>query len=282
MLRTPRAAVQPQPVAAEPEKTAQKHAVVAFYHRERDADWLAPFLATLRCAGYAGLLHCVGVFDAAELALLARHGCTAHAIEPPDPSLAIENIAHLFISQVLDRLAADAASRPDQVLVMDTVRAGFLRDPFQASTIGLSAFQETSTRIGDDDYNLQRLKHFVTPDADALRRPIVSSSLLRGRLDVVRGCYRKLFVEFVGRAELLRTPQMMQGAMNKVCHDSAVGVPVILHPNGAEAYFEIWESGLPVSVQAPIRVAGAVPFVVLNPVRETELMQAVRARLRIP
>jgi len=276
----PRPAPKPQPNEAEPDvAAARKAAVVAFYHRSRDADWLTPFLGSLRCAGYAGGLHCVGAFDATELAVLARHGCIAHQIDAPDPSLSVENVAHLFISRVLDELAADGASRPDQVLVMDTVRAGFLRDPFQSGTIGLSVFQETATRIGDDEYNLQRLVQFVKPDADALQHPIISSSLLRGRLDIVRGFYRKLFVEFVGRAELLRIPQMMQGAVNKLCHGTPLDVPVILHPNGAEAYFEIWEAGLPVRLEPPVRVAGAVPFVVLNPVRETELMQAVRARV---
>ena len=29
-------------------------AIVCFYHRERDADWLHPFLTTLRAVGYGG------------------------------------------------------------------------------------------------------------------------------------------------------------------------------------------------------------------------------------
>jgi hypothetical protein len=277
----PRSASPPSAGIVEPQSAQQPDAVVAFYHRPRDAEWLMPFLLSLRCVGHAAGLHCVGIFDDTELALLAQHGCVAHPIAAPDPSIDIDNIAHLFLSQVLDQLAADAASRPDQVLVLDTVRAGFLRDPFQAKTIGLAAFQETATRIGDDEYNLQRLAHFTTPEADMLRRPIISSSLLRGKLDIVRAFYRKLFIEFVGRAELLRIAKMIQGAVNKLCHGGGLDVPVILHPNGAEAYFEIWGEGLPTTIEPPIRVAGAVPFAVLNPVRETELMRAVRASLGI-
>jgi hypothetical protein len=279
--RTPRPAPPASPSMAGPRTMQQEDAVVAFYHHPRDADWLAPFLRSLRCAGYAEGLHCVGAFKQHELVLLSQYGCVAHPIDATDPSLDVENIAHLFLSRVLDQLATDAASRPDQVLVLDTVRAGFLRDPFQAKTIGLSAFHESAMRIGDSEYNLHRLAQFTAPQADLLQRPIVSSSLLRGKLDIVRACYRKLFIEFVGRAELLRIPKVIQGAINKLCHGGGLDVPVILHPNGAEAYFEIWEEGLPITTELPIRVAGAVPFVVLNPVRETELMQAVRASLGI-
>lgn len=274
---------KPRPSAntAEPQPVRQQDAVVAFYHRPRDAEWLMPFLHSLRCAGYAANLHCVGVFDEAELALLSQYGCIAHPIEAADSSLDVTNIAHFFISRVLDEFAADTETQPDQVLVLDTVRAAFLRDPFQARTIGLSAFQETATRIGDDQYNLLRLARFTAPEPDALRRPIISSSLLRGKLDIVRAFYRKLFIEFVGRAELMRIPKMIQGAVNKLCHGDNLDAPVILHTNGAEAYFEIWEKGLPATLEPPIRVAGAVPFVILNPERETDLMRAVRASLGI-
>ena len=34
---------------------------------------------------------------------------------------------------------------------------------------------------------------------------------------------------------------------------------IILHPNGAEAYFEIWKAGLPTMTEPPTRVGGAVP-----------------------
>ncbi len=274
---------RPAPVTANPSPTCEAprtRGVVAFYHRSRDADWLAPFLASLRCAGYADSLHCVGTFDDGELALLERYGAIPHPVDPADPSLDVENTAHLFLSRVLDQLAANEARRPDQVLVLDTVRAGFLRDPFRAETIGLSVFLESSVRIGESEYNLQRLALFSPPDEVVLQRPIVSSALLRGGLDIVRAFYRKLFVEFVGRAELLRVHKAIQGAFNKLCHGDGLEVPIIQHPNGAEAYFEIWGEGLPATAEPPIRIAGAVPFVVLNPVRETELMRGLRASLR--
>ena len=38
-------------------------AVLAYYHRPRDADWLALFLASLRGTGHAGPLHCIGDFN---------------------------------------------------------------------------------------------------------------------------------------------------------------------------------------------------------------------------
>ena len=265
--------------ASEPAAVPQIPAVVAYYHRPRDAEWLAPFLATVRCAGYAGGLHCVGTFDEGELALLARHDAVPHPVDVADPSLDVENTAHLFLGRVLDQLAANNASPLDQVLVLDTVRAGFLRDPFHAATIGLSVFHESSTRIGDSEYNLQRLAFFTTPDEAVVQRPIISSALLRGRLDIVRAFYHKLFLEFVGRAELMQVHKVIQGAFNKLCHQGGLDTPIIQHPNGAEAYIEIWGEGLPTSIEPPIRVAGTVPFVVMNPVRETELMRALRASL---
>ena len=217
--------------------------VLAFYHRPRDADWLAPFLASLRCAGYADSLHCVGAFDDGELALLERYGAMPHPVDPADPSLDVENTAHLFLSRVLDRLAANEASRPDQVLALDTVRAGFLRDPFRAETIGLSVFLESSVRIGESEYNLQRLALFSPPDEVVLQRPIVSSALLRGGLDIVRAFYRKLFVEFVGARRAVARPQGDPGCIQQTCHGDGLEVPIIQHPNGAEAYFEIWGEG---------------------------------------
>ena len=62
-----------------------------------------------------------------------------------------ENAAHFYVSQVLDRLAADEARRPAQVLAIDNMRACFVRDPFASKTVGLSAFCEgprTHRRFG--------------------------------------------------------------------------------------------------------------------------------------
>jgi hypothetical protein len=255
-------------------------AVVAFYHPGRDAGWLALFLASLRNAGHGGSVHCTGTFSESELALLAKYDCAAYPIEPTDPGLDIDSVAHLFLSHILDQLA-DSESEPEQVLVLDSVRAGFLRDPFQAETIGLSVFHENPTLIADSEFNLHRLAMFTDIEGDVAQHPVVSSALLRGKLDIVRAFYRKLFVEFVGRAERLRIHKVMQGAINKLCHGGVPGMPIVQHVNGAEAYFEIWEEGLPARTDPSIRVGGAVPFAVLNPVRETELMRAIKSRLSL-
>lgn len=255
-------------------------AVVAFYHPPRDADWLASFLISLRRAGYGGQIHCTGVLAEPELALLAQYGCVAHPIEPVNPELDIESVAHLFLSRVLDQLA-DTPTEPEQVLVMDSVRAAFLRDPFESETIGLSVFHESATRVADSEFNLHRLAKFVEPEGDIVQHPVVSSALLRGKLSIVREFYRRLFVQFIGRAELLRIHKMMQGAINKLCHGGIPGMDIVQYPNGGEAYLEIWEQGLPIRTEPLIRVGSAVPFVVLNLVRETELMRAIRARLRV-
>jgi hypothetical protein len=217
--RSPRPAPTVSPGVVEPPTIERRDTIVAFYHRPRDTDWLAPFFGSLRCAGFAGGMHCVGAFDADELALLARLGCTAHPVGDAERSMDIENVAHLCISRVLDELAEDATAPPDQVLVLDTVRAGFQRDPFQARTIGLSVFCEGPTRIGESEYNLQRLAMFTALDEARLQQPIISSALLRGSLEVVRAFYRRLFQEFVGRSDVLQVQKVIQGTINKVCHD---------------------------------------------------------------
>jgi hypothetical protein len=250
--------------------------VVAYYHRARDAAWLEVFLASLRSTGFNGALHCVGAFDLTETALLKRHGGLTYQVGPPDPSVQIENVAHLLISQVLDRIADTV---PGQVLVLDTLRAGFLRNPFENSTVGLSAFCEGPLRIGESDYNLHRLALFAEDAKRFLQRPIVSSMLFRGRMDDVRTFYRTLFIEYIGRAELLGLPKSIQGVVNKLCHAGGFEFPIVLHANAAETLFDFWPSGMQVSTRPDIRVGGAVPAIVLGESLQSEVMSALRRSL---
>jgi hypothetical protein len=265
------------PPAAAP---VAEDAVVAFYHRERDAEWLPLFLSSLRCVGFTGSVHCIGEFNPGELQLLSQHGCAAHVVAATELAQA-ENVAHFYLGQMLDRLA-EGATRPDQVLVLDSVRAVFPRDPFLGKTIGLSAFSEGPMRLGESDYNVQRLAFFVPPDESLLANSIVSSALLRGPLDVMRAFYHKLLAEFVGRGELLNIQKAIQGAINKLCRDGGFDFPIIVHPNAAEAYFDFWPSGLGINTKQGVRVGGTVPAVVLGGFAETELLRAIRINLGLP
>lgn len=250
--------------------------VVAYFHRERDAAWLDVFLASLRSTGFNGALHCVGAFNAVETALLDRHGALAYQVGPPDTSIRMENVAHLLISQVLDTIADRA---PGQVLVLDTLRAGFLRNPFENSTIGLSAFCEGPQRIGDSDASLHRLALFVEGAERFAHQQVVSSTLFRGRMDHVRAFYRRLFIEFVGRAELLGISNSIQGAVNKLCHGGDFDFPIVLHANAAEALFDLRPSGMQVATRPDIRVGGAVPAIVLGEQLQSDVMSALRRSL---
>jgi len=285
-LDSVRRTIKPAPavpmIATTPATPRRSNAVLAMFHQPRDAGWLRQFLGSLRSSGYAGAVHCLGAFAPDELALLSQHDCVAHPIAAADPGLDIENIAHLYLSRVLDELAADAMTQPDQVLVLDTVKASFLRDPFQTSTIGLSVFSEGPTRIGESEYNMHRLGNFTAVEGDILLRPIISSMLLRGRLDIVRAFYRKLFIEFVGRAELLRTSKMIQGAINKLCYQGALRFPVIVHPNGSESFFEYWETNMAVAMNGGVRVGGATPAVLLSDSLDSELVQSTQRYLGLP
>jgi hypothetical protein len=105
--------------------------------------------------------------------------------------------------------------------------------------------------------------------------------VLRGKLDVVRAFYRRLLAEFVGWKQGLRVQKMVQGAINKLSYDSALGNPVIIHPNAAEVYFEISPQSLSIDSHLGVRVGGTVPAIVVNPFQPTSLMATLRAGLRL-
>ena len=155
--------------------------MVAFYQRQRDAGWLELFLGSLRCVSHAIEVHCLGDFDKGELEILTRYRCTAHAVPATKPAIA-ENVAHLYISQVLERIASGGTAQPAQVLVLDSVRAVFPRDPFLTKTIGLSVF------CGGSDAHRQVGLQPPSAGGDCscnstsgrLREPVVSSMVLRG------------------------------------------------------------------------------------------------------
>jgi hypothetical protein len=262
-----------------PRASGARDAVVAFYQRQRDAGWLQMFLESLRCVSDSVDAHCVGDFDPDERAILARFQCTPHAV-PATELVIAENVAHLYLNQALDRIAS-GAEQPDQVLVLDNVRAVFPRDPFLAKTIGLSVFCEGPTRIGESDYNRDRLRLFAPLDERLLRRPVVSSMVLRGRLAVLREFYRRMFIELVGRADLLKIHKVVQGVVNKLCHEGDLGFPVIAHPNGAEVHFEFLASSLAVGTRHGVRIGGTVPGVVLSGHKESALLLKLRIDLNL-
>jgi hypothetical protein len=267
--------------SASEQASASRDAVVAFYQRQRDAGWLELFLGSLRCVSDAVDVHCVGDFDQDEMALLTRFRCTAHGVPAIEPEIA-ENIAHFYLNHVLDRIASDGVAQPDQVLVLDSVRAVFPRDPFLTKTIGLSTFCEGPTRIGESEYNRDRLGLFVPLDENWLRQSIVSSMVLRGPLPVLREFYRRMFIELVGRADLLKIHKVVQGVVIKLCHGGDLGFPVIIHPNGAEVYFEFLASSLAIDDRHGVRVGGTVPGVVLGGHKESPLLLKLRIDLNLP
>jgi hypothetical protein len=265
-------------VASEPASPGTD-TVLAFYVRQRDAGWLHLFLGSLRCSSPSVAVHCIGDFDQEELAILARYNCAAYVVPATELAVA-ENIAHFYLSQLLDQMAA-ATAQPDQVLLIDNMRAMFPRDPFLGKTIGLSVFCEGPARIADSGYNRARLELFSTPDEQLMRNPVVSSMVLRGRLPIMREFYRRIFQELVGRAELLKVHKVVQGAVNKLCYGGELGFPLTAYPNGAEVYFDLLGSDLAVDTRHGVRVGGAVPSVVLAGHTETPLMLKLRTDLNL-
>jgi hypothetical protein len=268
-----------QAVGARDASASATDAVLAFYLRQRDAGWLHLFLGSLRCVNPAVEVHCVGEFDQDELAILSRYNCKTYITAATEPAAA-ENIAHIYLSQVLDRLSA--ATPPfGQLLLIDNMRAVFPRDPFIGATIGLSVFCEGPTRIADSGFNRARLELFATPDESLLRNPVVSSMVFRGSVAVLREFYRRVFSELVGRAELLSIPKVVQGAVNKLCHAGELSFPVTAYPHGAEVYFDLLGSDLAIDTRCGVRIGGAVPGLVLASHPETPLMLKLRVDLNL-
>jgi hypothetical protein len=268
------------PPSAGPQASPHNCAVIAFYHRERDAALLKLFLGSLRCVADTVEVHCIGDFNAEELAVLSHYDCAAHPVAPVQSGIA-ENVAHFYLSQLLDRLVADRKVLPDQVLLLDSVGAAFGCDPFLNRTIGLSVFCEGPTRIADSAYNRDRLAFFVRPEESSLQLPVVSSALLRGSVSVVREFYRQLFSELVGRQDLLKIPKVVQGAFNKLCHLGQFDFPVVIHPNAADVCFDFWPSDLAIDTRRGVRVGGSVPSVVLTNRPDTKLMRRLRIDLSL-
>ena len=169
-----------------------------------------------------------------------------------------------FLSEpALDRIAAAASGPPDQVMVMDCMRAIFPRDPFLTKTIGLSVFCEGPTRICDSDYNLDRLAFFVPPEVSSVPLPVVSSTLFA---EHCRWCANSIIATVPGdrwRARAAQHPQGGPGRGEQAVPSRRSGFPVIVHPNGAEVYFDFWPSGLAVDTRHGVRIGGTVPGVVL-------------------
>lgn len=261
-----------------PPRVPVRNAIVAFFQKGRDEDWLPFFLQSLRCAAPETVVHCIGDFGAQEQAMLAQASCTSH----PIPAVALDicdNVAHVHLNDMLQTLAADPAGPPDQVLVLDTTRAVFPRDPFATATIGLSVFCESHERIADSEYNRTRLGFYIPEGDSHLPLPVVSSAALRGSLPVLRAFYQVLFAELLTRQDVLSVTKVVQGALNKLCHLGRFEFPVIVHPNGAELYFDFWEPGLSIDSRHGFRVGGTVPGVVLGSHLLTKAMVKLRTDL---
>ncbi len=254
-------------------------AIIAFYHRQRDADWLPLFLGSLRCVMDRIRLHCVGDFDQQAEQTLTDAGCTLIRTPPMQLEM-VESVSHFHLNQALEALAADATQRPAQVLILDNMRTVFMRDPFDRKTIGLSVFAEGPHRIADSDDQRKRLACFVPEESSRLPLPVVSSALLRGPLPVVQEFYRSMLAELAAHENTFSITKLVQGVFNKLSYFGGLRFPVIVHPNGAEAYFDRLGEAVPsIDTRHGVRINGAAPSVVLGEHPETGLMVRLRTDL---
>ncbi|HTI81521.1 MAG TPA: hypothetical protein VL614_13820 [Acetobacteraceae bacterium] len=275
MQGPPAAVASPPPVSP---RAPARNAIVAFFQKGRDEDWLPFFLQSLHCVAPDTIVHCIGDFGQREQERLAHAACTSH----PVTAVALDvcdNVAHVHLNEILQILAADPAGPPDQVLVLDTMRAVFPRDPFATATIGLSVFCESHERIADSEYNRTRLGFYLPEGDSRLALPVISSAALRGSIPVLRAFYQALFAELLTRQDVLSVTKVVQGALNKLCHLGHFSFPVVVHPNGAELYFDFWESGLSLDSRHGFKVGGTVPGVVLGSHLLTKAMVKLRTDL---
>ena len=91
-----------------------------------------------------------------------------------------------------------------------------------------------------------------------------------------------MFIELVGRTDLLKIHKVVQGVVNKLCHGGDLGFPVIVHPNGAEVHFDFLASSLAIDTRHGVRVGGMVPGVVLSANTESQLLLKLRIDLNLP
>ena len=91
--------------------------------------------------------------------------------------------------------------------------------------------------------------------------------------------YRNVLSELAGRAERMGVQKVIQGAINKVCHDQGLGFPVIVHPHASEVYFDLWPSRLDVELNNGVRAGHAIPAIVLSGSLDSRLLRAVWSRL---
>ena len=184
-------------------------AVICAYNPHLDREWLDLFLTSLRATGYAGDVHCVGSFDHRERDRIAELRCQEHPLFDRPPGIDWENAAHIHMSRVLDRIAADPHTRPKRVLLLSTMRAGFVRAPCGSATDGVSLFAEGRATIGELAHNVGWLREFVPSTDPFLGELIVSSSLVEGSPSAARWFYKLLFSEFVDRVGLLLVPKVI-------------------------------------------------------------------------
>lgn len=255
-------------------------AIICYYHGPDDAGALSLFLSSARATGFAGALHCCApTFDDPARGVLEKYGCEAHLATNIPTDADADNVAHMAISQVLDKLLSRGEVR--EVLAMDSVRAGFLRNPFLVRTHGLSLFLESAVRLGESDVNTRWLAAFGCAEGELADLPIISSSLVRGAGHDVSQFYHRLLAEVLPRSELLGVHKVIQGAFNRLAHSGSLGIPVTLHANGSQAYFEIWSSDLPVVTKPVITVGGVTPALIVSPRAESSLLDALRTMMQI-
>jgi hypothetical protein len=264
------------------ETLASSNAIICYYRGSPDLDALTLFLASARATGFDGALHCVGrAFDDLEIELLTRFDCIAHSVADAPTSATPENIAHVSISRILDQLVTNSQHAPLDVLVSDSVHAGFIRNPFQTRTMGLSLYLEAPVRIGESEHNRRWLAAFGCPDGTFADRPIISSSLVRGSAETVQQFYQQLLPEITKNPELLSAPKVVQGAFNKLYYSASFDFPVTLHANGSQVYFEIWHCDLAIETEAVIKVGGTTPTMIVSVKQDSTLLKALKVMMQL-
>ena len=226
-----------QPKPGGTTSTAQCGAV-AICHRARDAGWLEAFSgqpAHYRLRRHRALHR---AFDPVRgLRSCARHHCTAHAVPADEPRVG-RRTSRISVSAGARSSWRHAEPQIDQVMLFDSRACGV-----PAQSIRRRDDRPVGIQRGRNPYRRIRIQRCtgsrisVRPTTRWLRCPIISSSILRGGVGVLRAFYRRLLAEYVGRAELLTVEKGIQGAINLVCHSGGLSFPMTIHPNGAEVLF---------------------------------------------
>ena len=245
---------------SKPARTAESRSVVVYVDNQHHAGRLAPFLPSLRAAGFDGNVVILATALAApDQAEAAAHGAQVITVSADLAAMPPDNAAHVAFGRQL----ADIDTH--RVFFFSDPAVELVGDPFEAATSGVSLFAEgPNLNVGlpgdqREPAMVWRDAEPSVPAADRLR----PAGLRRCGLDAQA-------VPAHRRADRRRSGEpgearcLARRAERAGLDTPGRGLDVRVHPNGSFAFFEAWPAGIEVLRGPVLQVGGASPAIIVN------------------